>query len=114
MDFFQILEREVKGGAVELVPDFTVARSKDLMIRGRSFYAIWDEDQQLWSTDEYDVTRMVDQAVFRRLIELEGEGKRVNAKYLRTFSNNGWNQFRNFLRNVSDNSHQLDEELTFS
>src|SRR6185436_9150337 len=52
--------------------------------------------------------------VFRRLIELEGEGKRVNAKYLRTFSNNGWNQFRNFLRNVSDNSHQLDEELTFS
>jgi len=113
MDFFQILEREVKGGAVELVPDFTVARSRDLMIRGRSFYAIWDEDTQLWSTDEYDVQRMVDQAIFRRVIELEGEGKIVKAKYLRSFANNGWTQFRRFLGNVSDNSHQLDEELTF-
>src|SRR4026208_284053 len=113
MDFFQILEKEVKGGAVELVPDFTVGRSKDLMIRGRAFYAIWDEDTQLWSTDEYDVQRMVDQAIFRRAIELEAEGKDVIPRYLRSFANNGWAQFRRFLNNVSDNSHQLDEELTF-
>jgi len=113
MDFFRILENEVKGGVIELVPDFTVGRSKDLMIRGRAFYAIWDEDTQFWSTDEYDVTRMVDQAIFRKAIELEGEGKTVNPKYLRSFSTNGWSQFRRFLGNVSDNSHQLDEELTF-
>lgn len=30
------------------------------MVRGRSFYAIWDEEKGLWSTDEYDVQRLVD------------------------------------------------------
>ena len=114
MDFFQIREKEDKSGAIELYPDFTVGRSKDLMIRGSSFYAVWDEDKQLWSTDEYDVTRIVDQALFRRVIELEGQNKVVTAKYLRSFVNNGWSQFRRFLRNVSDNAHQLDENLTFA
>jgi len=115
MDFFQIQEKvDAKTGAIEIFPDFTVGRSKDLMIRGQAFYAVWDEDQNLWSTDEYDVQRMVDQAVFRRLVELESEGKQVHAKYLRSFANNGWAQFRRYLRNVSDNAHPLDERLTFA
>jgi hypothetical protein len=59
MDFFRICTRETKG-AQEIYPDFTVGRSKDLMVRGKSFYAIWDENLGLWSTDEYDVQRIVD------------------------------------------------------
>ena len=64
MDFYQIgmreIERGPRKGEFELYPDFTVGRSKDLMVRGRSFYAIWDEEKGLWSTDEYDVQRLVD------------------------------------------------------
>ena len=30
------------------------------MVRGKSFYAIWDENKGMWSTDEYDVQRLVD------------------------------------------------------
>ena len=52
MDFFRISEEESKRGAPIIFPDFTVGRSKDLMVRGRSFYAIWDEARGMWSTDE--------------------------------------------------------------
>ena len=63
MDFFTIEQkiRQVgKNDIIEIYPDFKACRSKDLMIRGKSFYAIWDEEKRLWSTDEYDVQRLVD------------------------------------------------------
>src|ERR1044072_4151649 len=113
LDFFQIALKETKNG-VEIRPDFTVGRSKDLMVRGQSFYAIWDEEAGLWSTDEYDVQRLVDQEVEAYAEKLRADGVLCNAKYLRSFGTNGWTQFRKFLKNVSDNSHQLDMKLTFA
>lgn len=114
MDFYRICVRETKG-AQEIYPDFTVGRSKDLMIRGRSFYAIWDEAAGNWSTDEYDVQRLVDEELdaFAQKAKVE-TGLSYNVRYLRSFSSQGWNQFRKYMQNVSDNSHQLDETLTFS
>src|SRR5690606_17412786 len=115
MDFFRICVRETKKGAPEISPDFIVGRSQDLMVRGRSFYAIWDEEAGLWSTDEYDVQRLVDEDLRRHAEEAkEREGVSCNVKYLRSFGSNGWSQFRKFLQNVSDNSHQLDQTLTFA
>ena len=114
MDFFQVCTREVKG-VPELYPDFKVGRSKDLMVRGRGFYAIWDEEAGLWSTDEYDVQRLVDEKLQRHAEEAQAKtGVSYNVKYLRSFSSNGWSQFRKFMLNISDNSHQLDDHLTFA
>ena len=86
MDFFQVCTREVKG-VIEVFPDFTVGRSRDLMVRGRSFYAIWNEALGLWSTDEYDVQHIVDSALkqkadeLTRLDKLEEEVKKLKAKF---------------------------------
>jgi len=110
MDFFQVNTRETRGGTLEAYPDFIVGRSKDLMVRGRGFYAIWDEEIGLWSTDEYDVQRLVDYEL-ARYAEEHGIQQ---VKYMRSFGSNGWNQFRKFVNNVSDNAHQLDESLTFA
>lgn len=114
MDFFEIGTREAKGGVTEVFPDFTVGRSKDLMVRGGSFYAIWDEERGLWSTDEYDVQRLVDAELRAYSEKLNAEGVSCTVKYLRSFGSNGWNQFRKFMHNVSDNSHQLDDSLVFA
>lgn len=118
MDFFQICTREVeKGprkGEFEIYPDFTVGRSETLMVRGKHFYAIWDEARQLWSTDEYDVQRIVDRALTEYAEKQQKAGVKCSVKLLRSFGNNGWAQFRKFLSNISDNSHQLDEQLTFA
>jgi hypothetical protein len=111
MDFFQICTKKTKGGGVEVYPDFLVGRSKDLMVRGRSFYAIWDEEAGLWSTDEYDVQRLVDMKLAEAA---KTNGPEADVKYMRSFNNNVWNQFRRFISQISDNSHQLDETLTFA
>lgn len=113
MDFFKIREKETKNGIIEVYPDFTVDRSKDLMVRGRSFYAIWNEEQGLWSTDEYHVQALVDQALYDHAAKLETEGRKCIVKPLSSFDSNGWVKFRKFMNHVSDNSHQLDETLTF-
>ena len=114
MDFYQIKERSIKNGVIEIYPDFKICRSSDLMIRGKSFYAIWDEEKGLWSTDEYDVQRLVDKDLlqYKNSISDRNDGI-VKIKYLGDFSSNSWIAFRQYISHLSDNSHQLDEELTF-
>lgn len=114
MDFYRIGTREAKGGILEIYPDFTVGRSKDLMVRGRSFYAIWDEQAGMWSTDEYDVQRLIDDELRAFADQKKSEGLSCNVKYLSSFESNSWNKFRNFVSQVSDNSHQLDDKLCFA
>lgn len=115
MDFYRIVPTIGVKGVPELRADFTVGRSTDLMVRGRSFYAIWDEEKGLWSTDEYDVQRLVDSDLRRTAEELkEKEGVTYNVKYLQSFGSNSWSQFRKYLQNISDNSRQLDNDLTFA
>lgn len=113
MDFFQIgmreIERGPKKGEFEIFADFTVGRSSDLMVRGGSFYAIWDEEKGLWSTDEYDVQRLVD----AELYEYANKNGGI-VKPLKSFGSNSWAEFRRFMHHISDNSHQLDEKLTFA
>ena len=114
MDFFVIGTKENKSGVVEVYPDFIIGRSKDLMVRARSFYAIWDEDAGLWSTDEYDVQRLVDAELRAFAEQKKADGLSCNVKYLRSFDSNSWNRFKNFVSQVSDNSHQLDDKLVFA
>ena len=60
LDFLMISTRSPKRDVVEIYPIFKVKKSSDLMIRGGDFYAIWDDERGLWSTDEDDVIRLVD------------------------------------------------------
>lgn len=122
MDFYQICEREKKEKTsekidkiLEIYPDFKACRSKDLMIRGKSFYAIWDEEKQLWSTDEYDIQRLIDKELhdYKKERQKTWEHK-IEVKSMLSFSTNMWKNYRNFLREMSDCSHQLDENLTFT
>lgn len=115
MDFYKIRERTTRNGIVEIYPDFRVIKSKDLMVRGRSFYAVWDEKAGLWSTDEFDVPRLVDEEMREYEENLLGkEELNTQVKYMLDFSSNSWMQFRNYIGHISDSSKQLDESLTFS
>lgn len=114
MDFYIVSERHGKTGILEIYPDFKASRSKDLMIRGKAFYAIWDEDKQLWSTDEYDVQRLIDQDLDEHKNNLGIKWGDVKVKYMINSSSNMWKNYRVFIREMPDNAHQLDRELTFT
>ena len=60
LDFVRISTRSKKQGVVEIYPNFVMKKSSDLMIRGGDFYAVWVEENGLWSTDEQDVIDMID------------------------------------------------------
>ena len=54
VDFLIISTRSTKKGT-EIFPKFRLyPKSKDLMIRGGDFYAVWIEERGLWSTNEDD------------------------------------------------------------
>ncbi len=115
MDFYVIKERSTKNGVIEIYPDFKVGRSTDLMVRGKSFYAVWNEEQKMWSTDEYDVQALVDKELleYKDKAVSKSDGT-VHAKLMGDFSTNSWANFRNYLSHISDNAHQLDEKLSFA
>ena len=117
MDFFRVVFREnEKKNTIEIFPDFVVTRSKDLLVRGHSFYAIWDEDAGLWTTDEYRAQELIDQeltdaANIQRNLHPE---KKIHVKYAGSFSSGVWTQFTRFINTLSDNARQLDNTITFA
>ena len=59
LDFFKVDSKRVKSGML-LYPKFIAKKSKDLMIKGKSFYAIWDEEAGLWSKDFFRAIEIID------------------------------------------------------
>ena len=110
MDFYQVRERPTKTGT-EVYPDFVVRPSKDLMVRGGSFYAVWDEAAGLWSTDEYAVQRLIDADLYARAEQIEGP---VTIRTLSSFKSNMWKEFQAFVRNLPTSHQQLDGTIAFA
>ena len=106
MDFYRIIKVEKKDG-FHIRPDWKVGRYTDLMTRGKSFYAIWDEERGLWSTDIYDVQRLVDEDLYAH-----GDGCHVDS--LNSDNTKIWDNFQKFIRNSGDNFHSLDDHLVFA
>lgn len=60
LDFLMISTRTRKG-VVEIYPKFKItSKSKDLMIRGGDFYAVWIEQIGMWSLNEDDALMLID------------------------------------------------------
>lgn len=116
MDFYRIVTSEPdKKGVSSVFPDFTPNGFTDLMIRGGSFYAIWDEENTSWSTNEYDVVRLVDEDLQRYLSTLPSaeNGGKYSVKWMNSFSSKSWLNFKQFLRSVADRYTPLDRKLVF-
>ena len=60
LDFLRVTSQQIKKGEWEVYPIFVIKRSKDLMIRGSDFYAVWLEERGLWSAAEVAVLTLVD------------------------------------------------------
>lgn len=60
LDFMKASYRLTKKGDIEVYPKFLLTTRTDLMTRGGDFYAIWDENKKLWSMEETDAIRLID------------------------------------------------------
>ena len=116
MDFYDIRAKTLKKGSIEVYPDFHVGDAKDIMFRGNSFYAIWNEDKKLWSTNVLDVQRLVDNDLKKYADDLKKKHTEdtINVLYLKNYSTGKWKEFCNYAKLAPENSEQLDRVLTFS
>ena len=116
MDFYKIKERSTKFDR-EIYPDFVVGHVKDLLVRGKSFYAVWNEEKGLWSTDILDVVEIVDKDLWAYAEKIRNETNyegKLTVKTLSSFSSGSWLKFVNMTSKYGDSKHQLDEKLTFA
>ena len=114
LDFYDVLEKDVSTknkSLIEVYPSFKVLKSKDLMVRGGKFYAIWDPQKEMWVTDEYEVQKLVDQDILA--YEVQGQALETARKTMLNFGSNSWLTFRNYVSKIENNYHQLDDTLTF-
>jgi energy-coupling factor transporter ATP-binding protein EcfA2 len=114
VDFYTIVIKEQKDGTLQIRPDWKVGRSSDLMTRGGSFYAIWDEEKGLWSKEIYDVQRLVDADLMRYAEEQKAKtGLIYQVARLESNSTKLWDDFQRYMRNSGNNYANLDENLVF-
>ena len=116
LDFMTIATKYTKN-TVEIAPKFIMKKSKDLMIRGGDFYAIWDEEAKMWSTDEHDAVRLVDAELTKYLKENEGKFVAFEpyVKYMwdsDTGTIDKWHKY--CQKQMRDSYIMLDEELIFA
>lgn len=115
LDFLRFEVKKV-GKSDYLIPIFAVRKSSDLMIRGGDFYAIWDEERQIWSTDEEDVVRLIDVETDKAYEEKKGfYGDGLKPRYMWDSSSgliDNWHKY--CQKQMRDNYHQLDDNLLYA
>ena len=115
IDFLMIANRVVKG-TVEIYPKFIIKKSSDLMIRGRDFYAIWDDEAGHWSEDEQDAIRLVDKELDeyyqKNKSKFDGNVRVMHMWDASTGIIDSWHKY--CQKQMRDNYHMLDEKLVFS
>ena len=117
VDFLIISTRPTKRGVMEIYPRFRLyPKSSDLMIRGGDFYAVWDEEAGLWSTDESVALRLIDQELDRYAKEnrhkFDGDVRVLHMWDSESGMIDSWHKY--CQRQLRDSYHMLDETLIFS
>lgn len=112
MDFFTIKETVGRGNII-VYPDFKICRSKDLMVKGSKFCAIWDEEAGLWTTDIYDAQRLIDKELDEYVARMNPD-KKVKINYMSSFNTRTWTTFLSYMASLGDNYKVLDKTVTFA
>lgn len=116
MNFVTIKSSYVKSrDATVIHPTFAVSKEVDnLLCKGKAFYALWDEQKNRWSTDEYDVVDYVDRLIDEAFQEVcKTTTSKIEKDYLRDFDNGRWEKYKKYCQLSPSSPIQLDSDITF-
>lgn len=120
LDFLMISTRFPKKGIVEIYPKFIIPTKKsssDLMVRGGDFYAIWNEDEHLWSTNEETALYLIDRELDKYAEEHKNDFEDARVKVLYMWDSDSgmidrWHKY--VQKQMRDCYHPLDETVIFA
>lgn len=116
-DFLVISTKPTKTG-FDIFPKFKLyPKSKDLMIRGGDFYAIWLEEKGIWSTEESDALNAIDRELDQYVADNKEHFDGASVRILHMWDSDSgmidkWHKF--CQKQTRDSFHMLDETLVFS
>ena len=116
VDFLIISTRSTKTG-VEIYPKFRLyPKSKDLMIRGGDFYAVWVEEIGLWSTNEDDALSIIDTELGKYADDYKKKHPEARVTVLYTWDStsgmiDAWHKY--CQKQKRDSFRMLDESIIF-
>ena len=116
LDFLMISTRSTRRGVVEIYPRFKICKSKDLMIRGGDFYAIWDGERGLWSTSEEDAINIIDAEIDKYIREhRDSIEDHIQPLYMWDADSGSIDRWHKFCqKQMRDDYSQLDAKLIFA
>lgn len=121
LDFLYFIERPYKqGNGVDIVPAWRNRKSKDLMIRGNRFYAVYNEATGLWMTDDDDVIDIMDHELdmykAQNLDRLTAKyGDNIRLLYLSHSEYNSITDWREYCKFKAPNNFvTLDQHVIFA
>lgn len=114
MDFFNLVTTKSKkdGYVLKAVP--IVGCHSDLMIRGNRFYAIWDEENNIWTKSLARVCEIIDKALYDEKMEVaKTTDQEITVLSYKMYDNGQWQKFINYLSNSPDSFQELDRTVLF-
>lgn len=119
MDFFDVVVSPPNGKRkpyFSIYPEYYALPSKDLMVRGGSFYAMWNEEKNLWTVDEFEAISLIDKEIKKKFMEFRKDhpDKECRVSYLRTVNTGAIDAWKHYTSIMIDNHHKLDSRLTFA
>lgn len=116
-DYFTIrsvpLSKE-PGGPIKVFPDFIARRSKDLLVAGGVFQAVYIPETGLWSRNIYHLINQVDSEVKRVAEKLREEGREVVVQLMENSSTNLLSKFVAYAKLLPPSEVELDRKIIFS
>ena len=115
IDFVTVATRNTKRG-LEVYPKFVIKKSSDLMIRGGDFYAIWDAERNLWTTEEQDAIQLIDKELDDFVAShFTNPDDKPNVLHLWDSDTGMIDRWHKYCqKQMPDSYHMLDEKLIFS
>lgn len=118
LDFLQIKHKFVKQKMCnEVYPVFIIKKSKDLMIRGRDFYAFWNEDTQMWDTDILNLVSYIDTELehYAENTNFENNIGDIYVMYVRDSESRSMQKLNEYCTKLTrDDYVQLDNKIIFA
>ena len=115
LDFVKMAYKLKSNKTATVEPDFVVNRCRDIMIKGRNFYSVWNETTGLWSTDENTVTDLVDAETQKYYREHYGSVTGVSCLLMSSSLSGVKDRFVKYCRNqMPDWFVPLNQKVIFS
>lgn len=115
MDFYELKERiTTKPPITHIYPDFKYAHVKDLVCKGGSMYAFWDEDH--WDTSMDDMIVKIDNHTRAKVKELKSQfpEKDIRGSYFNSNSSKIMTNFDSYAKLRTQSDVPFNTKIIFS